>query len=137
MSRFRLFYHFVWATKFRTPLVTDMNRDAIYSAISAKTKELKGIVHAINGMSDHIHVVATIPPSIALSKFVGMAKGSSSHLANHLTTADSDGSFQWQESFGVVSISETHLPVVVRYVVNQQKHHGPDGKLDARLEAVD
>jgi putative transposase len=119
------------------PLVIETNRDAIYGAISEKVRTLQGVLHAINGMSDHVHVVATLPPNIALSRFVNEAKGSSSHLANHLASVVSDGSFKWQESYGVVSVSETHLPVVVRYVVNQQRHHGPDGKLNARLESLD
>jgi putative transposase len=134
MSRYRLFYHFVWATKLRLLLITDANRDAIYNAIGSKVRQANGIVHAINGMPDHVHVVATLPPNIALSRFVNEAKGSSSHLANRLTASVSDHSFKWQESYGVLSISEAHLPIVVRYVINQQRHHGPDGKLDARLE---
>ena len=137
MPRYRLFYHFVWATKLRLPLITDANRNAIYNAISAKVRLANGIVHAINGMSDHVHVVSTLPPNIALADFVNEAKGSSSHLANRLTILSSDRSFKWQESYGVLSISEAHLPVVVKYVVNQQRHHGPDGRPDARLEEIE
>ena len=137
MPRYRLFYHFVWATKLRLPLITDANRDAIYNAIGSKVRLANGIVHAINGMPDHVHLVATVPPSIALAKFVNEAKGSSSHLANRLTALASDRSFKWQESYGVLSISEAHLPVVIRYVVNQQRHHRPNGKPDARLEEIE
>ena len=63
MSRYRLFYHFVWATKLRLLLITDANRDAIYNVIGSKVRQANGIVHAINGMPDHVHVVATLPPT--------------------------------------------------------------------------
>ena len=134
MPRFRLFYHFVWATKLRLPAITDTNREAIFGSIVTKTKALGGIVHAINGMPDHVHVVATIPPGIALAKYVNEVKGASSHLANHLESSQSDQSFRWQDTYGVTSVSESHVPTVVRYVKNQQKHHAPGGSPDERLE---
>ncbi len=59
----RLFYHFVWATKDRLPLITESNRDPLYAAIAAKVKELKGTTYALNGMDDHVHLVATVPPT--------------------------------------------------------------------------
>ena len=115
-------------------MISDTNREAIFGSIVAKTKKLGGVVLAINGMPDHVHVVATIPPGIALAKYVNEVKGASSHLANHLETSQSDHSFKWQDTYGVTSVSESHVPTVVRYVKNQQKHHAPGGSPDARLE---
>jgi putative transposase len=71
MPRYHLFYHFVWTTKERLPLITEANREPIFAAIGAKVIELGGIVHAVNSMPDHIHVVASVPPAIALSEIVG------------------------------------------------------------------
>ena len=133
MPRTRLFYHFVWGTKERLPLITDVNRQTIYGAISAKAKEMDGIVHALNGMSEHVHLVATVPPKLSLADFVGQVKGNSSHLATHLHTPFSDKTFAWQSEYGVTTVSESHLPVVVGYVVNQQKHHA-ENSLNDKLE---
>jgi putative transposase len=133
MPRYRLFYHFVWTTKERFPLITEANREPIFAAIGAKVIELGGIVHAVNSMPDHIHLVASVPPAIALSEIVGQMKGVSSHLAAHLP--DHDAPFAWQHDYGVVSLSESHLPVVVRYV--EQQHHQNTQTLDARLESVE
>jgi hypothetical protein len=49
------------------PLISDTNREAIFGSI-----------------------VATIPPGIALAKYVNEVKGASSHLANHLEASQSD-----------------------------------------------
>jgi len=121
MSYYRLFYHFAWATKKRQPLITEDNHELIYAAIKAKVEELKGIVHALNGMPDHVHLVVTVPPSLPLTMFIGQVKGSSSHLASHLR--NNDIAFAWQTEYGVVSISESHIPLVIRYVSLQQQHH--------------
>ena len=122
MPYYRLFYHFVWATKQREALITNQNRAALYAAVSDKVLELHGIVQAIGGMSDHLHLVATVPPSISISSFIGQIKGSSSHLASHLQPIGYEP-FAWQPEYGVISVTEAHLPIVVRYVLNQAEHH--------------
>ena len=80
----RLFYHVVWATKGRQPLINEANREPIIRGIAAKVISLNGICHAVNAVSDHVHLVATVPPSMAISRFIGQIKGSSSHLASRL-----------------------------------------------------
>lgn len=136
MSFSRLYYHFVWATKEREPLITDANRPAIYAALAAKVDELRGIVHALNGMPDHVHLVVTVPPTIALATFIGQVKGSASHLATHRHSRASDRSFGWQAEYGVISISERHVPIVVDYVRRQQEHHA-NHTLNRTLESCE
>ncbi len=123
MPYYRLFYHVVWSTRDRLPLITSVNRDSIYAAIAARSGELRGIVHALNGMPDHVHLVATIPPSVPVSTFVGQVKGSSSHPASRIAGAPGGETFAWQAEYGVISVSERHLPIVVDYVRRQQQHH--------------
>ncbi len=131
MPYYRLFYHFVWTTKQRVPLITETNQSAIFASIRAKVESLNGIVHALNGMPDHVHLLTTVPPTTTLADFIRQVKGSSSHLASRLT--DTHEPFAWQADYGVLSVSESHLPMIVHYIENQQKHHA-DGKLDPRLE---
>jgi len=51
----RLFYHFVWATHQRLPLITAQLREPLYAVITARVKALGGITHGLNGMPDHVH----------------------------------------------------------------------------------
>ncbi|MCC7207324.1 MAG: IS200/IS605 family transposase [Anaerolineae bacterium] len=131
MTYFRLHYHFVWTTKDRLPLITEFNEEPIYKAIQAKTSELHGFVHAVNGTADHIHVVVTLPPSVRLCDYAGQVKGVSSHLASRL--ADCYEPFGWQREYGVLTLSESHLPTLIRYVEQQKQHHAMK-TLDTRLE---
>lgn len=133
MPYYRLFYHFVWTTKHRLPLITDHNREALYRAIMAKTKQLDGIPHALNGMEDHVHLVVTLPPTLALAEFIGQIKGSSSFVASRQANGEA---FGWQTEYGVLSVSESHLPYVIEYVKNQQTHHSQNS-LDTKLERFD
>lgn len=131
MPYYRLFYHFIWATKNRLPLITDANREPILRAIAAKTKTLNGIVHALNGMEDHVHLVVTLPPTQPLDRFIAQIKGSASYVASRVEGATTE--FHWQREYGVLTVSESHLPSVIEYVRLQQEHHAAN-TLKPKLE---
>jgi putative transposase len=132
MPRLRLFYHFVWATKDRLPLIGG-HREVIYRVINAKVADLKAELRALNGTDDHLHLVVSVPPTVPLSTFIGQVKGASSHAVTHLTGAASDRSFAWQPDYSVMTVSESHLPFVIAYVLSQQEHHAAKN-LDDRFE---
>jgi putative transposase len=129
----RLFYHIVWTTKYRQPLITEANREAILKAIAAKIIKLNGICYAVNAVSDHVHLAATIPASLALGIFIGQVKGNSSHLASRLACNEENESFSWQNGYAALTVSESHLTTIVDYVLGQQKHHN-EGSINPRLE---
>ena len=131
MSFNRLFYHVVWTTKQRLPMIDAANRQPIFASVIAKAHELGRIVHAINAMEDHLHVLVSIPPTIAISNFVGQLKGSSSYVANRHSGAEA--MFAWQAEFGIVTVSERHVDVVKAYIDRQQEHHAA-GRLNKTLE---
>lgn len=120
MPYWRLFYHFVWATKNREPLLRAELRPSLHAYIASKGNELRAIVHAVGGTEDHVHVAVSVPPSISVSEFVGRLKGSSSRLAN---LEWFEGAFAWQREYGVVSFGERHLSFVVAYVHKQEQRH--------------
>jgi putative transposase len=129
MPYYRLFYHIVWATKDRLPLITTDNQSAIHAAVSTKITEIEGIVHALNSMPDHVHLVATIPPKIALATAIGQIKGGSSHLASRVGASEEP--FVWQSEYGVVTLGERSLPTVMRDVQDQQEHHAANTLIPA------
>ena len=116
------------------PLITPQNRQPIYKTIAAKATELKSIAHAIGGIHDHVHLVATIPPSVSISQFIGEIKGSSSHHASRLITGHIDP-FQWQAEYGVLSVSEKNLQWIIHYVLDQEQHHA-NNTLNKTLESI-
>jgi REP element-mobilizing transposase RayT len=132
MSYWQLFYHIVWSTKQRQPLITPQIEPLIYDFLRAKAISLGGVVFAINGMEEHVHVVASIPPRIAVAKFVGQLKGVSSAKINKMRGIE-EPRFAWQAEYGVFSFDHKRLPNVVAYV-NRQKEHHAAGNLIPVLE---
>ncbi|MBT3313642.1 MAG: IS200/IS605 family transposase [Anaerolineae bacterium] len=131
MPFYKLFYHFVWATKRREPLIMPEFEAQLYSAIAAKVKEMNGIVHAIGGMEEHVHLATSVPPKLSLATFIGEVKGNSSHFVNHVIVPEYK--LYWQDEYGVLSFAEKSLPSIVRYIKNQKKHHS-DGSIRDNLE---
>ena len=130
----KLFYHFIWGTKHRLPLIDPAIESELYRVIAAKVKDLSGFLYAVGGTEDHVHLAASVPPKIAPAKFIGDVKGNSSHFVNHVIKPDFE--FYWQDEYGVLSFGEKNLPAVVRYIHNQKQHHA-DGTLIAAMERVD
>ncbi|MBI3168987.1 MAG: IS200/IS605 family transposase [Chloroflexi bacterium] len=130
----KLYYHFIWGTKNRLPLIDSALEPDLYRAIAAKVQDLGGFVYAIGGMEDHTHLAVSVPPKLAPAKFIGDVKGNSSHFVNHVIKPDFE--FYWQDEYGVLSFGEKNLPAVVRYIHNQKQHHA-EGTLIAAMERVD
>ena len=130
----KLYYHFIWGTKHRLPLIESVIEPEIHRVIAAKVKEFGGFVYAIGGMEDHVHLAASVPPKIAPAKFIGDVKGNSSHFVNHVIKPNFE--FYWQDEYGVLTFGEKNLPAVVRYIHNQKQHHA-DGTLIAAMERMD
>lgn len=76
---------------------------------------------AINGVSDHIHILLNIKPNVALSDLVRDIKANSSRFINEKKYVK--GKFSWQEGFGAFSYSISQLDDVIKYIENQEEHH--------------
>ena len=121
MPFWQLYYHFIWATKKRLPMISPQIETQLYVVIVSKVKELGATPFAIGGMEDHVHLVASVPPKVVLAFFVGQVKGSSSHFVNH--KLDLEYRFSWQNEYGVFSFGKRSLPEIVQYVQNQKTIH--------------
>jgi putative transposase len=121
MPYWQLFYHAVWATRFRERVLGPEVEPFAHDLIRHKAMELGAVVHSLNGMEDHIHLVISLPPKIAPAFFVGQVKGASSTRLNQSRRLDRP--FSWQDEYSVFSLDAKRLPHHVAYVENQKLHH--------------
>lgn len=117
----RLYYHFVWRTRLREPLIDPGWEHLLYDAIIQKSEELGAKVHALGGIEDHVHLSVSAPPKMRLSEFIGDVKGYSSFWLNENLSLPYE--FNWQSKYGVVSFGGQMLGTVSKYVSNQKEHH--------------
>jgi putative transposase len=120
MSTWRLYYHLIWPTRDHRPLIQPAWEKELYTYLGAKAQELGCVPHAINGISTHLHLVLSIPPSLAVSDVIGLLKAGSSRRINK---AHPEAGFAWQGDSILFSISEAGLERIVGYVKAQKAHH--------------
>jgi len=121
MSFWRLYYHLVWATKNREPLIQPGMEARLHAYLVHKAAELEVYVHAVNSCDDHVHMVVAIPPKHAVADVVKRLKGASSHDLN--AGRNKQSVLAWQRGYGALSCGERQLPDAIAYVANQKEHH--------------
>lgn len=133
MPYHQLYYHLVWATRNREPLLTPEVEPIVYDLLRAKAVGLGAIVFALGGWVDHVHMVASIPPVIAVSKFIGQTKGATSTRFNK----GGHGSLLfWQDEYAALTFDAKRLANYIAYVQRQKEHHS-QGTTIAPLERTE
>ena len=80
-----------------------------------------GQLFAAGGTADHVHLLASIHPSVSVSDMLRKVKASSSKWI-HETFPEHKG-FAWQEGYGAFSVSQSNVEQVRRYIEQQEEHH--------------
>jgi REP element-mobilizing transposase RayT len=117
----QIYIQIVFAVKGRQNLIPNIHKDELYKYITGIVRNKGQKLIVINGMPDHVHILAGLKPDVALSDLVRDIKANSSKFINDKKWFR--GRFSWQEGFGAFSYSQSQLDSVVTYIKNQEKHH--------------
>ena len=121
MSWVRIWIHLVFTTKNHTKVLNNQIRKSIFEHIIQNAKSKKIMLDCVNGYTDHIHCLLLLNKDQSISKSVGLIKGESSHWINENKLIKIK--FAWQDDYWAVSVSESHVKAVRKYISNQEKHH--------------
>ncbi len=78
-------------------------------------------IDCVNGYSEHAHCLISLNKDISISKTVQLIKGESSNWINKNNLIKHK--FKWQDDYWAVSVSESHITKVRKYIYNQEEHH--------------
>ena len=118
----KIWIHTVFGTKNREPMIHQSFENKLYQHIREHLeKDFECSVRAVNGMSDHIHILFLLNPNYAIKDILKNIKGESSHWVNQENLTK--GKFVWQTGYGAFSVSESNLDKVCQYILNQKVHH--------------
>ncbi|MDF2577987.1 MAG: transposase IS200-family protein [Chlamydiales bacterium] len=115
------YFHLIWSTKNRQPLIHDEFKSRLYDYIKSIINERKGVVLAIGGMPDHIHLLIGLNKIEQFSELIQAIKGSSSRWVKQNIPKSS--LFAWQEGYASFTVSYSQLESVQYYIYNQAEHH--------------
>ena len=111
--------HCVFSTKGRRNLIKQGLQQDLWSYLGgiARNNGFKAL--AIGGTENHVHILLSVPASMALAKAVQLLKGGSSKWLNETH----GGLFAWQEGYGAFSLGVAQQADAVRYINSQREHH--------------
>ena len=116
----RLTYHIVFATKYRKPTITEDVQARLYEYIGGTLRAKKGHLIEIGGVEDHVHILAGLASSLAVSDVIRDIKANSSKwMADELGIKG----FEWQKGFGAFTVSYDRVEAIGKYIRNQKEHH--------------
>ncbi len=93
----------------------------LHALLHRKAEDLRAEIVAVGNADDHVHVVARLPPSVAVSALAQRLKGATSHAWN--LERGATGSLYWQDTYWVRSCDPELLEPLLQYVRTQRVHH--------------
>lgn len=122
MSWVRIWVHLVFSTKNREQfLLSKEIRDKVFFHIKSNAASNNIKLDSINGYADHIHCLILLNKEDSISKTAQLIKGESSFWINKNNLTNTK--FYWQDDYWAVSVSESHLNIIRKYINEQEEHH--------------
>ena len=94
----QIYIQTVFAVDGRLSLIRPEFKEELYKYITGIVRNQRQKLIAINGMSDHVHILIGLKPAMALADLVRDIKVDSSNFINKKKWVH--GRFSWQEGYG-------------------------------------
>jgi REP element-mobilizing transposase RayT len=116
-----LLYHILFSTKHREPMITGLIEARLHRYLGGIVRGQKGIALEINGMPDHVHVLAKLSQNRSVADVLRELKADSSGWVHR--EYPSLNAFSWQLGYAAFTVSESQVAQVRQYIRNQKQHH--------------
>ena len=121
MSYISSYFHCVFSTNERRRLIQPELQERLWPFLGGIARQNKMRAIEIGGVEDHIHILLSLPSTMAISKAMQLIKGGSSKWIHE--TFPNQRLFAWQEEYGAFSVSMSQLDKTIAYIRDQPEHH--------------
>ena len=123
--KYTLNYHLVFITKYRRDIFTHSMLNRLEEVFTETCLQMDGELFEFNGEDDHVHLLLTIPPKIAISNFISKLKGKSSYYLRREFAKELAqklwGKHLWTPSYCLVSCGGAPLDIIKQYIEDQRR----------------
>jgi putative transposase len=122
-------YHVVWITKFRKPVLRGEVGKQLRELIRQTCASLDVYIVSGHISVDHVHLLLSVPPNIAVSDLVQRLKGRTSRrLLEDFTELKRQfwGRHLWARGYFVASSGNVTDDIIKQYIESQDKFLPPD-----------
>lgn len=118
----QIYLQLVFTPKGRENVIPVKHKEELQKYTTGIIQNRKHKLLAVNFMSDHVHIFIGYEPAQPLPDLMRDIKANTSKFINENNWLP--GKFQWQEGYGAFSYSHSQIDDVVKYINNQDVHHG-------------
>jgi len=138
-SVYDLKYHIVWITKYRKPILRGEIGKRVRELLRQTCASLDVYIVKGHVSKDHVHMLVSVPPSLAVSDLVKRLKGRSSRLMleefGELRKAYW-GRHLWARGYFVASSGNVTDEIIAEYIEKQSQLAPEDGDQDFSVEEL-
>lgn len=113
--------HLVFCTKRREPFIIPRIEPELHAYLAAVFRECHSPALAVNGTSNHLHVLFALSRTITVADLIEEVKKRSSKWIK--TKGPELRNFQWQTGYGAFSIGQSNVTALKQYIAVQKEHH--------------
>lgn len=138
-SVYDLKYHIVWITKYRKPILRGEIGKRVRELIRQSCGSLDVYIVKGHVAKDHVHLLVSVPPNLAVSELVKRLKGRSSRLMLEEFGELRKlywGRHLWARGYFVASSGNVTDEVIAEYIEKQGQLAPEDGEQDFRVEEL-
>jgi putative transposase len=117
----RVMIHAVWGTKNRLPYLTLDVKNKLIEHIKENARLKQIFIDTIYGHTEHLHCLIGLNADISIAKTMNLLKGESAYWMNRSGLLKTK--FEWADEYFAISVSESVVAKVRRYILNQDEHH--------------
>jgi len=114
-------FHCVFSTKERRQIIRQELQQALWPYIGGIARQNKLKALAVGGVTDHLHILLSLPSSMDIATAMQRIKGASSKWIHD--TFPEYQHFSWQEGYGAFSVGVSQVEATVAYIHSQAEHH--------------
>ncbi|MBT9283419.1 MAG: IS200/IS605 family transposase [Hydrogenibacillus schlegelii] len=126
-SRYLILYHMVWIPKYRRTVLEGPMADRLKEILQETAKERGWEIIAMEVMPDHVHLFASVPPTIRPADVVKVFKGVSARKLllefPHLQKRTGRGTL-WAPSYFMATAGDVSAETIRRYIEEQRQKGG-------------
>lgn len=122
----RLYYHLVWTTEKREPLIDAKAARFLSRFLRSIASRYRARVLAMGAVRTHVHVLLSASPQTDWPKLIGHLKGGSSTLWNKDYSVVAGWKLRWAAGYGLSTVGRRQVEMVRAYLRAQPVHHPED-----------
>jgi REP element-mobilizing transposase RayT len=130
----QIIYHIVFSTKNRQPVLRSEVQEPLCRYIWGILKNKDCHLYRIGGIEDHVHILTSVHPTVALANLIKDIKVSSTKWVRENKLLPDFA--HWQDGYGAFTHSISEKDHLIEYIKGQAEHHKKVSFLDELKELL-